>query len=659
MSTVLDHAIEYARKGMRVFPCDPATKRPYTTHGFKDASTDERQIREWWAQNPDAMIGFHPGDKIVVIDVDLKEDGSSGYDTLKRLEAKYGKLPDTVCSQTPRGGRHFFFRTSGHAMRGPNGTNVFGPNSCVDIRGNGGYVILPPSARADGRQYEWIAAPDESTFADVPEWVLNEIGRNKPQHGPAEESSEVQEPIYEGSRDSQLTSIAGTLRRVGLGAEAIESALMDINAERCVPPLPDDQVSKIARSVCRYAPQPPSAKSKKVVQEDVERLLIDQGIGVLYNTLTGDLEVKGVPNGYSSENALNTLPIYLSDAFAKIGRSITPTRIADYLGAIADKNRYNPVDDLLMRVEWDHQDRLEDVYSILSLAPHDHQGRTYVRKWLHQCIALALNDESHPVGADGVLVLQGPQGCGKTLFARRIAMRPEWFAEGVQIDTKDKDCLIQATRPWIAELGEFDSTAKKEQTDLKAFITRAFDDIRKPYARSAVRRPRRTSFIATVNPAEFLRDDTGSRRWWVIHVNQIDRRRLLDLRPEWFEQLWAQVYSTLYLKDKNGFRLTDKEQKLLQQENEQYAMPLPGELELRDLLDFDMPEDNWPRLTTTELMQAMPRTCRITTNQLGRIVHKLAKEDNRVRITRPKNKVRYYLPLINPSFSQWGDADAL
>ena len=88
-------------------------------------------------------------------------------------------------------------------------------------------------------------------------------------------------------------------------------------------------------------------------------------------------------------------------------------------------------------------------------------------------------------------------------------------------------------------------------------------------------------------------------------------------------------------------------------------MPLPGELELRDLLDFDMPEDNWPRLTTTELMQAMQRTCRITTSQLGRIVHKLAKEDERVRIIRPKNKVRYYLPLIDPSFSQWGDADAL
>lgn len=659
MSTVLDHAIDYARRGMRVFPCNPASKKPYTGHGFKDASTDERQIREWWAQYPGAMIGYHPGDEIAVIDVDVKEDGSSGFDTLARLEVKYGKLPDTVRSQTPRGGQHLFFHTSGHATRGLNGTNVFGPNSCVDIRGNGGYVILPPSTRADGRQYEWITAPGESSFADVPEWVLNEIGRNRLQHRPAEESSEAQEPIYEGSRDSQLTSIAGTLRRVGLGAEAIESALMDINAERCVPPLPDDQVSKIARSVCRYAPQPPSVKSKKVVQEDVERLLIDQGIGVLYNTLTGDLEVKGVPSGYSSENALNTLPIYLSDAFAKIGRGITPTRIADYLGAIADKNRYNPVDDLLARVEWDHQDRLEDVYSVLGLAPHDQQGRTYVRKWLHQCIALALNDETHPVGADGVLVLQGPQGCGKTLFARKIAMRPEWFAEGVQIDTKDKDCLIQATRPWVAELGEFDSTAKKEQTDLKAFITRAFDDIRRPYARSAVRRPRRTSFIATVNPAEFLRDDTGSRRWWVIHVNQIDRKRLLELPTEWFEQLWAQVYSTLYLKDKNGFRLTDKEQKLLQQENEQYAMPLPGELELRDLLDFDMPEDKWPRLTTTDLMLAMPRTCRITTNQLGRIVHKLAKEDKRVRIMRPKNKVRYYLPLVNPQFGQGGSADAL
>lgn len=650
---------------MHVFPCNPATKTPFVEHGFRDASTDEAQIREWWGRYPNAMIGYWPGEGSVVIDVDVTDEGGDGFVTLERMELKHSKLPDTVCSQSPRGGKHYFYRLRSKANRSLTKTHIFGPNTCVDIRGSGGYVILPPSARADGKQYEWLTAPAEGVLftellADLPEWVLDEIGRSSLARSSPTASSEEPALIYEGSRDSHLTSLAGSLRRAGLGQHEIEDILRTTNESHCIPPLPDSQVVKIARSVCRYEPQMTVGKSKRVVQEDVERLLRDQNISVLHNTLTGELEIQGMPAGYSSENAINTLPVYLSDAFARQGRNITSARMTEYLGVIADRNRYNPLEDLFSYVEWDGKDRLADVYSILGLTADDQQGRTYVRKWLHQCVALALNDEAHPVGADGVLVLQGPQGCGKTLFARRIAMRPEWFAEGVQIDTKDKDCLIQATRPWIAELGEFDNTAKKEQADLKAFITRGFDDIRRPYARSAIRRPRRTSFIATVNPAEFLRDDTGSRRWWVIHVDKIDRTRLLGLSIEWIEQMWAQVYKQMYCTNMNGFRLTDGERQLLQQQNAQFATPLPGELELRDLLDFDLPESQWVNVTTTELLQSMQRVCRsINAAQLGRIISKLAKEDPRIRITRPKNKARYFLPLSTSPFSQEGIADAL
>jgi predicted P-loop ATPase len=128
-------------------------------------------------------------------------------------------------------------------------------------------------------------------------------------------------------------------------------------------------------------------------------------------------------------------------------------------------------------------------------------------------VALALNDDDKPVGADGVLVLQGEQGCGKTRFFTVIAITPNWFAEGVSIDIDKKDTVIQATGCWIAELGELDATLKREQSALKAYLTAARDAYRLPYARAAVRRPRRTSFCATVNPENFLNDDTGSRRY--------------------------------------------------------------------------------------------------------------------------------------------------
>lgn len=114
-----------------------------------------------------------------------------------------------------------------------------------------------------------------------------------------------------------------------------------------------------------------------------------------------------------------------------------------------------------------------------------------------------------------------------------------------------------------------------------------------------------------------------------------------------------------YCANKNGFRLTDGERQLLQQQNAQFATALPGELELRDLLDFDLPEKRWSRASTTDLLQSLPRASHITAAQLGRIIKKLEKEDVRIKTERPKNKVRYFLPLINPPFSQVGDADAL
>ena len=202
------------------------------------------------------MIGYWPGEDSVVIDVDVTDEGGDGFVTLERMELKHSKLPDTVCSQSPRGGRHYFYRLRSKANGSLTKTHIFGPNTCVDIRGSGGYVILPPSTRADGKQYEWLTAPAEGVLftellADLPEWVLDEIGRSSLARSSPTASSEEPALIYEGSRDSHLTSLAGSLRRAGLGQHEIEDILRTTNESHCIPPLPDSQVVKIARSVCR------------------------------------------------------------------------------------------------------------------------------------------------------------------------------------------------------------------------------------------------------------------------------------------------------------------------------------------------------------------------------------------------------------------------
>lgn len=144
---MLNEALEYASRGWAVFPC--RGKVPLTANGFKDATTSPEQIGAWWRQYPDANIAVATGkiSGIVVVDIDIKK-GVAGDESLFALEQKYGKLPDTPTSITPSGGRHYFFK-------------YVNPVPCkvgiapgIDIRGDGGYVILPPSVIHD-KYYGW------------------------------------------------------------------------------------------------------------------------------------------------------------------------------------------------------------------------------------------------------------------------------------------------------------------------------------------------------------------------------------------------------------------------------------------------------------------------------------------------------------------------
>ena len=154
-------ALNYARNGWPVFPvhgirdgrctcanpeCPHPGKVPWTPHGFKDASIDGLVIRAWWTRWPDANIGFATG-RYVVLDV----DGPEGEKALAELEAKHGKLPATLTARTGKG-RHLYFDANGAKVR--NSAGKLGPH--IDVRGEGGYTILPPSFHENGNRYEWI-----------------------------------------------------------------------------------------------------------------------------------------------------------------------------------------------------------------------------------------------------------------------------------------------------------------------------------------------------------------------------------------------------------------------------------------------------------------------------------------------------------------------
>ena len=272
-----------------------------------------------------------------------------------------------------------------------------------------------------------------------------------------------------------------------------------------------------------------------VLSEDVMQLALNAfGIQIRRNLITGKAEITGMPAAYSKEEAVNTLPTVLADRLRAIGiKGVNRTSITDCLTNISDKNRYNPVLDMLDGTVWDGESRFSDLLRILEISTVSLYA-VLVRKWLIQSVAVAHNEPGRVQALEGVLTLQGGQGLGKTWFFRRLAIRDDWFSEGVTLDLKNKDSVINATSAWITELGEVDSTLSRDQSGLKAFITQRVDRIRAPYAREATDHPRRTSFCATVNPGEFLKDETGDRRFWVVPVDTIAQRMLKELPESWF-----------------------------------------------------------------------------------------------------------------------------
>jgi len=160
--TLLGAALAYARRGVPVFPCEPGGKRPLTYNGFWDATTETLRIRAWWTRWPAANVGVPTGGRsgLLVLDVDPRDGGS---ESLALLERKNGPLPETARARTGGGGVHVFFRyPAGETVR--NSAGALGAG--LDVRGEGGYIVVPPSRTRI--PYEWI---DRSPPAE-PNWLL-------------------------------------------------------------------------------------------------------------------------------------------------------------------------------------------------------------------------------------------------------------------------------------------------------------------------------------------------------------------------------------------------------------------------------------------------------------------------------------------------------
>ncbi|HSK82305.1 MAG TPA: bifunctional DNA primase/polymerase [Rubrobacter sp.] len=248
--SVDDRGVCTCQEGMA---CSDPGKHPTTPHGFNDASSDPERIAELFARWPGDNVGHKSGraSGTVIIDVDPR---NGGMESLRRLQAEHGHLPPTRLHASGGGGYHYVLRYPEGVMEVP--SRPIGPG--VEVKADGAGVVLPPSIHASGGKYEVLI---DAPLAPLPWWVGELASRELRvlpggAEQPAESRFKLPENIYETAspRNRTLFDYGSSLRAHGWDHGAILTELRRVNAERCIPPMSDYEVRKIARSAARYQP---------------------------------------------------------------------------------------------------------------------------------------------------------------------------------------------------------------------------------------------------------------------------------------------------------------------------------------------------------------------------------------------------------------------
>jgi putative DNA primase/helicase len=228
-------AVEYRRRGWSPIPIKERSKEPnlLELQPYLSRKATKEELDAWRWSGVGIVTG--PVSGVLVLDV----DGPEGEAELE----KHGH-PATPMVRTASGGLHLYFKHPVQHVR--TGIRV-APG--LDVKASGGYVVAPPSLGPNGRAYEWIISPQEE-LADPPGWLMDLLERERPKGS----APPVGERIPPGKRNDVLASLAGTMRRRGMGEGEILAALQVANEQRCQPPLEAQEVEKIAASVARYEP---------------------------------------------------------------------------------------------------------------------------------------------------------------------------------------------------------------------------------------------------------------------------------------------------------------------------------------------------------------------------------------------------------------------
>lgn len=296
---------------------------------------------------------------------------------------------------------------------------------------------------------------------------------------------------------------------------------------------------------------------------------------------------------------------------------VSPNTFRDTMRAVALERSFHPVKDYLSSLKWDGVDRIDEWLIKYGEA----EDTPYVRAVSSLILMAACRRISKPgFKFDEMLVIKSPkQGTGKSTALSVLATKDEWFCDNFSLDQDSKTLIELTMGKWIIEISELKGLSRGASDHVKSLLSRQYDRSRLAYGRITEERPRQFIFIGTTNEKEFLRDETGNRRFWPVEVKRMDLKGLREMR----DQLWAEAYEK---EQKNGKLMLPEELRATAEaiQEEHRVMDNP----YLDLLKEKLDGHNDTRITSSALMEMMDieagkvsnaqyKTLRSAMNELG------------------------------------------
>ena len=350
--------------------------------------------------------------------------------------------------------------------------------------------------------------------------------------------------IPQGQRETRLLTFAGQMRRVGASEESILSALT-IENKRCVPPLEEIELIRLAHSVSKYPVHNDDFvrdKDGKIYannQQNIRVGLEKLGITVKYNVFADEFLFSRTkedgtpgPDQFLDDIALKHLWLEGDEAFR-----FRPTR--EFFDVVvtdraAHQGKYHPVLDYFKSLKkWDGTNRMDDWLVKYGGA----EDTEYVRTVGRIVLLAAVKRVKHPgVKYDELLVLISPQGRDKSSSLKALCPEESWFSDGLALGSDPQRIIEQTNGKWIIEISELAGMKKSDIETVKSFLSRTHDTARKAYDRMVTTRARHFIMIATTNSATFSRD-TENRRFWPVYAPSFNAKEIAHIR----NKLWAEV----------------------------------------------------------------------------------------------------------------------